>query len=65
LVERYEIKEDLDDGSHVRLWVRATDVLNNTLADYTEVHIDNTGPRVASEQIQLNVDSGMFTYNSR
>ncbi|XP_053373157.1 uncharacterized protein LOC123531756 [Mercenaria mercenaria] len=65
LIEQYEIMEDLADGSHVRLWVRATDVMNNTLADYTEVHIDNTPPRLADTKLQKNIINGSYTYTSR
>jgi hypothetical protein len=65
LTERYETSESLSDGSHVRLWVRATDIMNNTRADYTEVHIDNTPPRVADTKLWINVENGSYTYTSR
>ncbi|XP_053391930.1 uncharacterized protein LOC123531686 [Mercenaria mercenaria] len=65
LIEKYELMEDLSDGSHVRLWVRATDVMNNTLADYTEVHIDNTPPRLADTKLHKNIVNGTYTYSSR
>ena len=65
LTERYETSADLRDGSIVRLWVRATDIMNNTKADYTEVHIDNTPPRYADPKLQKNIENGTFTYTSR
>jgi hypothetical protein len=65
LKEQYETSESLADGSHVRLWVRATDIMNNTATDYTEVHIDNTSPRVADERIFTNVKNGTYTYTTR
>ncbi|XP_053373171.1 uncharacterized protein LOC128546533 [Mercenaria mercenaria] len=65
LTENYEMIETLDDGSHIRLWVRATDIMNHTLADYTEVHIDNTQPRVAGENLEENIVNGTYTHTSR
>jgi hypothetical protein len=64
LSEKYEINE-LDDGSHVRLWVRATDIMNHTLVDNTEVHIDNTPPVVASDHLHTNIVNGTYTHTSR
>ncbi|XP_052280020.1 uncharacterized protein LOC127877806 [Dreissena polymorpha] len=65
LTEQYTFSEVIADGSHVRLWVRATDIMNNTLADYTEVHIDNSPPRVSNSMIQQNVINGTFVYTTR
>ncbi|XP_053391927.1 uncharacterized protein LOC123531687 [Mercenaria mercenaria] len=65
LTEEYEMREQLDDGSHVRLWVRATDIMNHTLADYTEVHIDNTPPRVANVKVEENIVNGTYKHTSR
>jgi hypothetical protein len=65
LSESFEINELLSDGSHVRVWVRATDIMNNTLADYTEVHIDNTPPRVANDHLHVNIVNGTYEHTSR
>lgn len=65
LTEKYDIWEKLDDGSHVRLWVRATDIMNNTLADYTEVHIDNTPPRLDKVDWKMNIQNGTYVHTSR
>ncbi|WAR10285.1 hypothetical protein MAR_035361, partial [Mya arenaria] len=65
LEESYVITEQLDDGSHVRVWLRATDAMNNMAVDYTEVHIDNTPPRVSDEYLEKNVENGTYTYTSR
>ncbi|XP_053373169.1 uncharacterized protein LOC123532025 [Mercenaria mercenaria] len=65
LTEKYELTETLDDGSYIRFWVRATDIMNHTLADYTEVHIDNTPPRVAKENLEENIVNGTYTHTSR
>ncbi|XP_052278482.1 uncharacterized protein LOC127876967 isoform X2 [Dreissena polymorpha] len=65
LTENYNFSEIIADGSHVRLWVRATDIMNNTLADYTEVHIDNSPPRVSNSEIQHNALNGSFPYTTR
>ncbi|WAR11025.1 FGFR1-like protein [Mya arenaria] len=65
LEESYVILEHLDDGSHVRIWLRATDVMNNTAVDYTEVHVDNTPPRFSDQHLETNVINGTYTYTSR
>ncbi|WAR10652.1 hypothetical protein MAR_035728, partial [Mya arenaria] len=65
LEESYVILEHLDDGSHVRIWLRATDVMNNTAVDYTEVHVDNTPPRFSDQRLETNVINGTYTYTSR
>ncbi|WAR10294.1 hypothetical protein MAR_035370 [Mya arenaria] len=65
LEESYVITEQLDDGSHVRVWLRATDAMNNTAVDYTEVHVDNTPPRLSDQRLQENVKNGTYTYTSR
>ncbi|WAR10289.1 hypothetical protein MAR_035365, partial [Mya arenaria] len=65
LEESYVIFEKLNDGSHVRVWLRATDVMNNTAVDYTEVHIDNTPPRFLDEHLEMNIKNGTYTYASR
>jgi hypothetical protein len=65
LTERYEFWEKLDDGSHIRLWVRATDIMNNSVADYTEVHIDNTPPRFDRVEWKKNIKNGTYVHTSR
>ncbi|XP_052812774.1 uncharacterized protein LOC128240260 isoform X2 [Mya arenaria] len=65
LEESYVIMEHLNDGSHVRIWLRATDVMNNTAVDYTEVHIDNSPPRISDQQLKENIINGTYTYTSR
>ncbi|XP_052812776.1 uncharacterized protein LOC128240261 isoform X2 [Mya arenaria] len=65
LEESYVITEQLDDGSHVRIWLRATDAMNKTAVDYTEVHVDNTPPRLSDQRLQENVTNGTYTYTSR
>ncbi|WAR10291.1 FGFR2-like protein [Mya arenaria] len=65
LEESYVILEQLNDGSHVRVWLRATDVMNKTAVDYTEVHVDNTPPRISHQQLMENVINGTYTYTSR
>ncbi|XP_052278483.1 LOW QUALITY PROTEIN: uncharacterized protein LOC127876968 [Dreissena polymorpha] len=65
LTEQYTFSEVIADGSHVRLWVRATDIMNNTQPDYTEVHIDNSPPRVSNSMIKTNVVNGSFVYTTR
>ncbi|KAH3868704.1 hypothetical protein DPMN_031856 [Dreissena polymorpha] len=39
--------------------------MNNTLADYTEVHIDYSPLRVSNSMIQQNVENGTFVYTTR
>ncbi|XP_052812777.1 uncharacterized protein LOC128240263 [Mya arenaria] len=65
LEESYVFWEQLDDGNHVRVWLRATDVMNNTAVDYTEVHFDNTPPRISDELLEENVQMGTYTFTSR
>lgn len=65
LRENYTISEYIKDGSQVRLWVRATDVMGNVAVDYTEVYIDNTPPRVAGGQWIPNTPGGIYTYTAR
>ncbi|XP_052782551.1 uncharacterized protein LOC128218858 [Mya arenaria] len=65
LEENYVVTESLDDGSHVRVWLRATDIMNNTAVDYTEVHVDNTPPRFSNERLEENIRNGTFTYTSK
>ncbi|WAR10301.1 hypothetical protein MAR_035377, partial [Mya arenaria] len=64
LEESYVILEHLTDGSHVRVWLRATDIMNNTAVDYTEVHVDNTPPRFSDQSIEENIMNGTYTYAS-
>lgn len=65
LAEEFLINDYIKDGSHVRLWVRAIDVMGNTAIDFADVHIDNTQPRAANEKIVKNVANGTFLYTSR
>ncbi|XP_052812485.1 uncharacterized protein LOC128240040 [Mya arenaria] len=65
LEESYVISEHLDDGSQVRIWLRATDVMNNTAVDYTEVHVDNTPPRISDQRLEKNIINGTYSHTSR
>lgn len=40
--ESAELSISLDDGNSVRIWIRATDVMNNTAVDRVLVHVDST-----------------------
>jgi len=65
LDQQYTIHGYRKDGDHVRLWVRATDVMNNTAVDYTDVRIDNTYPRAANGRVEMNVVNGSYSYSTR
>lgn len=39
--------------------------MNNTLADYTEVHIDNTPPRFDRVEWKKNIKNGTYVHTSR
>ncbi|KAL3832122.1 hypothetical protein ACJMK2_023795 [Sinanodonta woodiana] len=61
--EKYSFSETLKDGQTARIWVRAHDVLGNTIVDGTEVHFDTTGPIVTKDSISLVPNQVNGTYN--
>ncbi|XP_046564127.1 uncharacterized protein LOC124272926, partial [Haliotis rubra] len=48
----------------VTVWVRATDVLGNTLVDSTRVHFDDTPPEVEQPVFRMNVQSNNISFSS-
>ena len=53
-----------EDGTRVRLWVRAYDKMGNELTDNILVGFDRTPPTLRDLAIQRNI-KGKYTYNSR
>ena len=65
LTEQYELFDYINDGSQVRLWVRAIDVMGNEAVDFADVYIDNTPPRAANGEITASVADGSYTYTTQ
>ena len=54
------------DGDTVRIWVKVTDVLNNTAIDTTDVHIDSSPPETFGDNnFQRNIKNGTYPFMSR
>ncbi|KAL3832351.1 hypothetical protein ACJMK2_024003, partial [Sinanodonta woodiana] len=51
LAEKFTFNETLIDGRTVRMWLRAHDVLGNTISDKTEVHFDSSEPLMNNNSI--------------
>ncbi|XP_060570888.1 angiopoietin-1 receptor-like [Ruditapes philippinarum] len=67
--EKTSIKLKLQEGSRVRVWVRATDVMGNIKTDSTLVMFDNTEPTISSpgdgHMFEPNIESTKFNFSSR
>ncbi|KAK3588467.1 hypothetical protein CHS0354_004681 [Potamilus streckersoni] len=65
--EKFSFSVTLNDGKTTRIWVRAHDILGNTIVDGTEVHFDTSGPIVSKESVYLvrNQVNGTYNYTSR
>ncbi|XP_046566023.1 ephrin type-A receptor 3-like [Haliotis rubra] len=65
LTETYTIRnERRTDGDTIRVWVRATDIMNNTRRDSTVVRFDESKPKVQLKQLTKNVQNGTYDYSS-
>lgn len=70
--EKTSFTEKLADGSRVRVWVRATDVMGNIKTDSTLVTFDGTPPKLSKpgtpgsdHRFAPNVPNASFNYTSR
>ncbi|KAL3832350.1 hypothetical protein ACJMK2_024002 [Sinanodonta woodiana] len=67
LAENFKFTETLRDGRIARVWVRAHDVLGNTISDKTEVYFDFSEPLVKNNSVVFsrNHPNGTYIYTSR
>ncbi|XP_060583179.1 uncharacterized protein LOC132739481 isoform X2 [Ruditapes philippinarum] len=67
--EKTSIQLKLQEGSRVRVWVRATDVMGNVKTDSTLVRFDNTEPTISTRgdghMFEPNIESTKFNFSSR
>lgn len=65
LTQSQSINVSRADGDTVRVWVRVTDCLENTVIDTTDVNIDSSPPKVGVKDLQRNIINGTFPFSSR
>lgn len=70
LQETYTFKDKLQDGQGVRIWVKAYDVMENTMVDFTYVRVDRSKPVMTTKnstdtKIQVNYKGGSYNYTTR
>ncbi|XP_053381408.1 uncharacterized protein LOC128549125 isoform X2 [Mercenaria mercenaria] len=70
--EKTSFTEKLADGSRIRIWIRATDVMGNIKADSTLMRVDATPPKIskagtvgADHAFTSNVQNATYNYTSR
>ncbi|XP_060601820.1 uncharacterized protein LOC132755046 [Ruditapes philippinarum] len=67
--EKTSFQLKLQEGSRVRVWVRATDVMGNIKTDSTLVRFDNTEPTISSRgddhMFEPNIESTKYNFSSR
>ncbi|XP_071158565.1 uncharacterized protein [Mytilus edulis] len=54
-----------DDGFSQKFWVRANDVMGNTLEDTTLVYFDASPPSIGTTKIEYNLEKGLYDFSSR
>ncbi|XP_053393450.1 uncharacterized protein LOC123562440 isoform X2 [Mercenaria mercenaria] len=70
LEEQTSFTSKLDDGSRMRVWVRATDVMGNIKTDSTIVTVDGSNPKISKQlgddhKFEANVKHATYNYTSR
>ncbi|XP_067683652.1 uncharacterized protein [Haliotis asinina] len=65
LAEKYTISNERRiNGDSIRVWVRATDIMNNTKIDSTLVSFDDSKPDLQLKTLTKNVQNGTYHYSS-
>lgn len=65
LSEEYSFNENLQDGDTVCIWIRGSDILDNSQTDMTTVNFDSTEPKLEALELERNVAPEGEVYFSR